>query len=103
LLQRAPNNRPCNGGHNAPGSYFNLTMHASLQKQPVLCQRNVSHSFSGQQLRHLWPRKYWRREPDLGIFTKIFRFTDYKRMTPFSVEIRTPEGQLVLTVSAACR
>jgi uncharacterized protein YxjI len=38
------------------------------------------------------------REPDLGIFTKIFRFTDYKRMTPFSVEIHTPAGQKVLTV-----
>ena len=38
------------------------------------------------------------REPDLGAFTKILRFTDYKRMTPFSVEIRTPEGQKVLTV-----
>ena len=38
------------------------------------------------------------REPDLGLFTKLFRFTDYKRMTPFSVEIRTPEGQKVLTV-----
>jgi len=38
------------------------------------------------------------REPRLGIFTKIFRFTDYKRMTPFHVEVRTPEGQSVLTV-----
>jgi uncharacterized protein YxjI len=38
------------------------------------------------------------REPDLGIFTKILRFTDYKRMTPFSVEIRTPDGHKVLTV-----
>ena len=38
------------------------------------------------------------REPDLGLFTKLFRFTDYKRMTPFSVEIRAPEGQKVLTV-----
>ena len=38
------------------------------------------------------------REPNLGIFTKIFRFTDYKRMTPFDVEVRTPEGQNVLSV-----
>ena len=38
------------------------------------------------------------REPDLGILTKIFRFTDYKRMTPFRVEVRTPAGQKVLTV-----
>ena len=38
------------------------------------------------------------REPNLGVFTKIFRFTDYKRMTPFQVEVRTPNGQKVLTV-----
>ncbi|XQA70517.1 phospholipid scramblase-related protein [Xanthomonas sacchari] len=38
------------------------------------------------------------REPNLGVFTKIFRFTDYKRMTPFQVEVRTPDGQKVLTV-----
>jgi uncharacterized protein YxjI len=38
------------------------------------------------------------REPNLGIFTKIFRFTDYKRMTPFDVEVRTPESQNILSV-----
>ena len=38
------------------------------------------------------------REPNLGVFTKIFRFTDYKRMTPFDVEVRTPEGQNILSV-----
>ncbi|MEO5624467.1 MAG: phospholipid scramblase-related protein [Dokdonella sp.] len=38
------------------------------------------------------------REPTLGILTKLLRFTDYKRMTPFHVEVRTPEGGKVLTV-----
>lgn len=38
------------------------------------------------------------REPKLGLFTKLLRFTDYKRMTPFAIEIRTPDGQLVLSV-----
>ncbi len=38
------------------------------------------------------------REPNIGILTKIFRFTDYKRMTPFHVEVSTPEGQAVLSV-----
>lgn len=38
------------------------------------------------------------REPNLGMITKIFRFSDYKRMTPFHVEVRTPDGQKVLTV-----
>lgn len=38
------------------------------------------------------------REPDLGLFAKLFRFTDYKVMTPFAIEIRTPDGQKVLSV-----
>lgn len=38
------------------------------------------------------------REENLGFFTKIFRFTSYKRMTPFNVEIKTNSGEKVLTV-----
>lgn len=38
------------------------------------------------------------REPNLGGFTKVLRFTDYKRMTPFDVRVTTPDGQPVLTV-----
>lgn len=38
------------------------------------------------------------REPNLGFFAKAFRFTDYKRMTPFNIEIRTTSGDLVLEV-----
>ncbi len=38
------------------------------------------------------------REERLGIFTKLLRFTDYKRLTPFEVVIRTPDGQPVLCV-----
>ena len=38
------------------------------------------------------------REEKLGIFTKIFRFTDYKRATPFDIEIKTANGSKVLTV-----
>lgn len=38
------------------------------------------------------------REPNLGIFTKLLRFTDYKRMTPFDIEIRTPNGQPVVRI-----
>jgi len=38
------------------------------------------------------------REDNLGIFTKIFRFTDYKRMTPFNIQVRTPEGKQVLRI-----
>jgi uncharacterized protein YxjI len=38
------------------------------------------------------------REERLGFFTKLLRFTDYKRLTPFEVIIRTPDGQPVLCV-----
>lgn len=38
------------------------------------------------------------REPSLGLFTKLLRFTDYKRMTPFDIQIRTPEGQPVVRI-----
>jgi len=38
------------------------------------------------------------REPNLGILSKFFRFTDYKTMTPFEIEIRDANGDLVLTV-----
>ncbi|CAN5247957.1 phospholipid scramblase-related protein [soil metagenome] len=38
------------------------------------------------------------REPNLGFFTKMFRFTDYKRMTPFHIEIRTTNGDKVMEI-----
>lgn len=38
------------------------------------------------------------REPHLGLITKLFRFTDYKRMTPFHVVVTAADGQTVLTV-----
>jgi uncharacterized protein YxjI len=38
------------------------------------------------------------REPNLGAFTKLLRFTKYKTMTPFEVVVHTPAGEPVLTV-----
>ncbi|CAN5353056.1 phospholipid scramblase-related protein [soil metagenome] len=38
------------------------------------------------------------REDNLGFFTKMLRFSDYKRMTPFCLEVKTPTGEKVLTV-----
>lgn len=38
------------------------------------------------------------REEHLGILTKILRFTDFKRMTPFDIQIRSPEGDQVVRV-----
>lgn len=37
------------------------------------------------------------REPNLGFFTKMFRFTDYKTMTPFEVVI-SADGKKILTI-----
>jgi len=39
------------------------------------------------------------REPNLGFFTKMLRFSDYKRMTPFDVHVTTPDGEQVVRVS----
>ncbi len=39
------------------------------------------------------------REENLGALTKFFRFTQYKRMTPFDVCITTPEGQQLVRVT----
>lgn len=38
------------------------------------------------------------REPHLGGFAKLLRFTDSKRMTPFEIVVRTPDGKPVLKV-----
>ncbi|GAA6768832.1 LURP-one-related/scramblase family protein [Flavobacterium johnsoniae] len=38
------------------------------------------------------------RENNLGFFTKIFRFTDYKRATPFDIEITTASGEKLISV-----
>ncbi len=38
------------------------------------------------------------REERLGFFTKLFRFTDYKRMTPFEIDVRVPGGKNIFTV-----
>lgn len=39
------------------------------------------------------------REPHLGPLTKMLRFTDYKKMTPFDIRIQTPSGEPVARVS----
>jgi uncharacterized protein YxjI len=38
------------------------------------------------------------REPNLGVFTKIFRFSEYKRMTPFEIVITDTEKAVLLTI-----
>ena len=38
------------------------------------------------------------REPNLGMFTKLLRFTDWKRLTPFNIEIQLPDGRPIITI-----
>lgn len=38
------------------------------------------------------------RENNLGFFSKIFRFTKYKKMTPFHLEISTASGQKIVSM-----
>ena len=38
------------------------------------------------------------REPKLGFITKLARFTDWKRMTPFNIVITTPDGEPILHI-----
>ncbi|HID75644.1 MAG TPA: RNAase [Planctomycetaceae bacterium] len=38
------------------------------------------------------------REERLGLLTKLLRFTDWKRMTPFDIEIRAPDGTVLVRV-----
>jgi len=38
------------------------------------------------------------REENLGFFTKLFRFSDYKRMTPFDIEVKSTSGELIVRV-----
>ena len=38
------------------------------------------------------------REEQLNPLTKLLRFTDYKRMTPFDIQVRTPDGQQVVRI-----
>jgi len=38
------------------------------------------------------------KEEKLGFFTKMIRFTKYKKMTPFELIVRTPDGSPVIIV-----
>lgn len=39
------------------------------------------------------------QEENLGFFTKMFRFTDYKRMTPFNMHVKDMKGNTLFTVT----
>lgn len=41
------------------------------------------------------------RESKLSLITKILRFTDLKRMTPFNIEVRDAQGQKIISIKRA--
>ena len=77
-------------------------MHPSLQNNLFLVKEHIgvfkaANNFdiydpsSGEMLMEC-------REDSLGAFTKLLRFTEYKRMTPFDISVRDTEGKQVLRV-----
>jgi uncharacterized protein YxjI len=78
-------------------------MHSDLQRNLFLVKEHVglfkaANNFdiydpeSGEQMLAC-------REEQLGGFTKLLRFTSYKRMTPFDVRVKAPDGRQVLRVT----
>ncbi len=77
-------------------------MHSSLRNNQYFVKEHVGMFKSANNYDIFDPQTNQKllecREPNLGFFTKLLRFTDYKRMTPFNIEIRTPDGQLAFSV-----
>jgi len=86
LIERAFAMHPILGSHNQ----YLVKEHVGMFK--AANNYDIFDPSGGDEMLHC-------REEKLGFFTKMLRFTDYKRMTPFNVEIKTPEGQQVVRVS----
>ena len=55
---------------------------------------NIYDIFDPETNQHIMTSK----EPNLGIFTKIFRFTKYKRLTPFNVLVTETSGKKIVNI-----
>lgn len=77
-------------------------MHPALQRNLFLVKEHVGLFKAANNFDVYDPETgetvLWCREPKLGPISKILRFTDYKTMTPFNIEVTTPDGQPVLHV-----
>jgi len=84
-------------------SFRNHRMHPTLQRNLFFVKEHVGMFKAANNFDILDPESgevmLLCREPRLGVFTKLLRFTDYKRMTPFEVDITTPDGELLVRVS----
>lgn len=68
--------------------YF-VKQHIGMFK--AACNFDIQDPESGTDLLHC-------REEHLGPITRLLRFTDYRRNTPFDLQVRTPDGAPVVRV-----
>ena len=77
-------------------------MHQTLERDLFLVKEHVGMFKAANNYDILDPETgqpiLYCREPNLGLFTKIFRFTDYKRMTPFEIQIQDLNGRPIMTI-----
>lgn len=77
-------------------------MHPALQQNLFFVKEHVGVFKAANQYDVFDPRTGEKvlecREPRLSTLTKVFRFTDWKRATPFEVVVQTPDGKPVLKV-----
>jgi uncharacterized protein YxjI len=78
-------------------------MHSALQRNMFFVKEHVGLFKAANNYDVLDPRTseviLHCREDDLGFFTRLLRFTDYKRMTPFDMRIKTPDGATVVRIT----
>ena len=77
-------------------------MHQSLNKNLFLIREHFQ-LFSATQNYDVFDPAAGRkiiecREPELGILTKLLRFTDFSLFMPFRMDCRTPSGETVLSI-----
>ncbi len=78
-------------------------MHASLNRDTYFVKEHVGLFKASNNFDILDPESgeviLECREEKLGFFTKMLRFSDYKRNTPFDIQIRTPSGEPVVRIT----
>ena len=78
-------------------------MHAALQRNMFLVKEHVGVFKAANNYDVVDPQSgqvvLLCREEGLGFFTRLLRFTDYKRMTPFDIRIQSPDGATLVRVT----
>ena len=87
---------------NQQNEFWDIAMHPALGRDLFLVKEHVgmfkaANNYDILDIETGQPILYC-REPRLGPFAKLFRFTKYKRMTPFDIEIQDLNGQPITRV-----